>query len=146
LTAIEVPTPRVRTGARFASIVIFAAQSFLIAAYVALIIVPFLVNDLHNEPESQVGGGWFDPKSLWPANTEPFGPLFTTVATLTWAFSYIFSGILTLAALITAATQWRKLQSPSRARLVGAVVLGTMFLWFLLGTDTGELISSWMAD
>jgi hypothetical protein len=132
-----------RTGARFTSFALLTAQLTLIVAYLALVVAPFLVHGLHNQPEEQVAGGWFDPKSLWP---EPIAPVMSTVATLAWGFAAYLSLLVLLASLATLATQWRRLLPASYMRLATTVALGAALFSFQWFTNTGALLNAWMAD
>ncbi|MGY1607248.1 MULTISPECIES: hypothetical protein [unclassified Geodermatophilus] len=42
-----------------------------VAAYATLVVLPYFVNDLDRFPLAEVGGGYHDPKDLWPT-TVPY--------------------------------------------------------------------------
>jgi hypothetical protein len=132
-------------GAQMTSVLLLVGQAVLIAAYVVLLIVPFLTNGLHAEPAEQVAGGRFDPKDLWPYHTRPIGPLLAWAATLANAFTWLLTAGLALGGVVLTATNWSRLGSAGRLRTVAVIALAIAFFAYQFST-TGRLIGHWMAD
>lgn len=124
---------------------LLVAQLTLLGLYLLLVIMPFLVNGLHNEPETYVAGGRFDPKGLWPNNTEPFGFVLALAAFLVWGFGWLLTGALGVVAAGMAAIGRRRLGVGGAIR-VGVVILVAIAYLNFMFSDSGELISAWMAD
>jgi hypothetical protein len=61
-------------GPRLAALALTAVVGISVA-YIAGIVVPYFVNDLHHLPLTEVRGGVHDPKDLWSSTAGPVGEL-----------------------------------------------------------------------
>jgi hypothetical protein len=117
-----------------------------LAMYVAGVLLPYYVNDLHRLPLAEVASGAHDPKDLWP--TGPVGGLaqiggFFSLAFLPLAaFGGIGVGLCCLVQL------WRR-PGPRRAGLalgfVG-VLAACVAVLLHLASPTGEALLTWRLD
>lgn len=116
----------------------------LISAIIMLIILPFILHGIHQQPVSMVLNGAFDPKGFAPFASDNGRTLYnlTTLIILITPIWCIFSAGWVSISLIK---HWRELKS--RHRVIGLTVLlmVSMFIMFLLSPN-GRVMFAWFLD
>ena len=126
--------------------VLAGALLVTLAMYVAGVLLPYYVNDLHRLPLAEVASGAHDPKDLWPrgplGGVAQLGGFFSLAFLPLAAFGGIGVGLCALVHL------WRR-PGPRRAGLalgfVG-VIAASVTVLLLLGSPTGAALLEWRLD
>lgn len=114
--------------------------------WVAGVLVPYYVNDLHQFPLQDVAGGYHDPKDLWPYDSG--GPAWALVR-LGAFFAVMLGGVVAamsaLAGSVVLVASRRSAGAGQRALIATATAVAAAFavVWF---SPFGQAMRAWTLD
>jgi len=120
-------------------------SALVAAAYVAGVVVPYLVDDLHHVPLAELTSGAHDPKDLWPATGGTAGALLHDLGSLTAVLGCV---PLLVAGSVAALAVPGAVRDRSRRRTVlAAVTLGLVLVTLAVTiSPLGRALLTWKLD
>lgn len=116
----------------------------LLLGFGMLLVLPYLVNDLHHLSLAELASGRHDPKELWPG-TGPGGYLLGAAAMVLLALGPLLAVAAAGWSAAALVVRRRVLDARTRVLLLGAVVLPAAFL-VLFFSPFGSALVAWTMD
>ncbi len=122
------------------------ASLVCILIYMLLVIAPFFIHGIHQQPPNQVIGGRFDPKGYWPFDYRTsIGSFLNVLAIIVMATSPIWSAAFGLLFSVGFVRLWGWRFNAQRRLMTLCWLLNIAVLGFIF-TPLGRLIIAWHMD
>lgn len=116
-------------------------------SWVAAVLVPYYVNDLHRLPLSEVASGAHDPKDLWPY--VPGGPAAGVLRAVALLVVVPFASLVGVGSVIGASVllvrRWDSITAAARV-LAFAVALVSLAIATITLSPFGQALNTWALD
>ncbi len=128
---------------------IFTAVLLVVTGvYLLMVVAPFFVLGIHQQPVNLVIGGMFDPKGLAPYSYDSaeFGYYLYVASILVIIGTPIVAGMFAGALLLHVLCNWGTLQPVQRVWSLGTGLLGLGLGLFFFTSPLARLIMIWFLD